>query len=259
MESDRYGKEGFRNGESSAIYHTPCANYPAGPGVTESTCRMKTKVPVFNATCVAARCLSPLRACTACVKQGGDVGPHTRGSDLCDFHLKRGECAEKSRIGCMTKSGQRASVSASFFRSPISDKDLLSGIVSRRKAERTCGGVVVRRLSPEDRAKYYPPRTDSSDSPGESSSETIQAREEDVPIPVAPSIEEVAPVPKEAQVTKGVPDPSWVNDLVPSVRKLYFDGYLAKTAARRISGYVGKRQKTLASRYISGEIKVKDL
>lgn len=75
-----------------------CAFNPRG--VSAEVCKMLTAVWQKNMRCTAMKCPSKIRACQACVRQGGDPEPVSdRERGLCAFHEKHGESVQISRPG----------------------------------------------------------------------------------------------------------------------------------------------------------------
>lgn len=85
---------------SIKIFHAPCAFNPKG--VSKSICMSTTRVIQRNASCCSIRCTSPVRACRACLFEGGEpqnvADPE---SGLCTFHSENGP--ETKRLGFTAK------------------------------------------------------------------------------------------------------------------------------------------------------------
>lgn len=81
---------------SDGIVHKPCGFNPNG--VSERTCHDTSRVPRHNVRCQEVQCRSPLRACVACMKQGGDIkNVSNPRSGLCAFHEKHGSDARPKK------------------------------------------------------------------------------------------------------------------------------------------------------------------
>lgn len=75
--------------ESAPIFHKPCAFQPNG--VSRTTCQKTSALLRSNPKCCETNCASKVRACHACLRQGGVpafvVNPNT---GLCAFHEEKG-------------------------------------------------------------------------------------------------------------------------------------------------------------------------
>lgn len=83
------------------IVHKPCAFNRNG--VSARTCHDTTRVFRHNERCAASNCASKLRACKACLHQGGDIRNVVNPvSGLCTFHETNGADARPKREDLLT-------------------------------------------------------------------------------------------------------------------------------------------------------------